>query len=61
MSVIHTNTGIRISVMPGARMFRMVTMKFTPARIEEAPSTWRPSIQKSMPMPGEYCRSVRLV
>ena len=37
--VIHTNTGIRISVMPGARMLRMVTMKLTPAMIDEAPRT----------------------
>ena len=60
VSVIHTNTGIRISVRPGARMLRMVTMKFTPAITEDAPSTCSPSSQKSMFMPGEYCRLVRL-
>ena len=36
-SVIHTNTGMRMSVMPGARMLRMVAMKFTPAMTDEAP------------------------
>ena len=38
-SAIHTNTGIRIRVMPGARRFRIVTMKFTPASIDDTPST----------------------
>ena len=41
ISVIHTNTGMRISVMPGARMLRMVVMKFTPASTEEAPRICR--------------------
>ncbi len=27
ISIIQTNTGMRMSVMPGARMFRIVTMK----------------------------------
>jgi hypothetical protein len=32
-SVIHTNTGMRIKVMPGARILMIVMMKFTaPAR-----------------------------
>jgi hypothetical protein len=58
--LIHTNTGMRMRVMPGARMFRMVAMKFTPASIEEAPRTCRPSTQKSTPWLGEYCFEVRL-
>ncbi|KGS05743.1 hypothetical protein X946_5950 [Burkholderia sp. ABCPW 111] len=29
-SAVHVNTGIFISVMPGARIRRMVTKKFTP-------------------------------
>ena len=42
-SVIHTKSGMRISVMPGARMLRIVTMKFTPATIfDDTPSTCRP-------------------
>jgi len=35
--VIHTNTGSRIMVMPGARMLRMVTMKLKPAARDETP------------------------
>ena len=53
-SVIHTNTGMRNSVMPGARMFRIVTMKLRPAAIEAIPRICRPKAQKSMPWPGEY-------
>ena len=60
VSVIHTNTGMRISVMPGARMLRMVVMKFTPASTEEAPRICSPRTQKSMLSPGENCRRVRL-
>ena len=59
-SVIQTNSGMRMRVMPGARMLRMVTMKFTPAMIDEAPSTCRLSIQKSIAGPGENWRVVRL-
>ena len=46
--------------MPGARMFRMVTKKFTAAASEAMPRIWRPSIQKSTLIPGEYWREVRL-
>ena len=31
-SIIHTNTGMRMSVMPGARMLRIVTMKLIAGR-----------------------------
>ena len=58
-SVIQTNTGMRMSVMPGARIPRIVTMKFTAAIIDETPSTWRLSSPKSMPIPGENCLEVR--
>ena len=59
-SDIHTNSGMRISVMPGARMFRIVTMKLTAAMIDDAPSTCRLNIQKSVARPGENSRVVRL-
>jgi hypothetical protein len=59
-NVIHTKRGIRISVMPGALMFRMVTMKLTAAIMEETPSTWRLKTQKSTPAVGENWRDVRL-
>jgi len=58
-SVIHVKTGRRISLRPGARRFRMVTMKLNPAASDEMPRIWRPSIQKSMFGPGENWRSVR--
>ena len=57
-SVIHVNSGIRISDMPGARMFRIVTMKLNAAAREAIPSTCRLRIQKSMPCPGLYASPV---
>ena len=50
--VIQTNKGIRISVMPGARMLMMVTKKLKAAAREEIPSSSSPTTQKSMPCPG---------
>ena len=44
-SVIHTKMGKRIIVMPGARMFRIVTKKLKPAEIVPMPITSRPSTQ----------------
>ncbi len=41
-SVIHTKTGIRSMVMPGARSFRIVTMKLIAATSEASPRIWRP-------------------
>ena len=58
-SVIQLNVGRRIIFRPGARRFRMVTTKLNPAASDEMPRIWRPSSQKSMFGPGEYCRSVR--
>src|SRR5439155_1532589 len=52
-SVIHTKTGMRIIVMPGARMLRIVTMKLIAAITDETPRIWRLRIQKSTPRPGE--------
>ena len=49
-SVIHTNTGIRISDMPGARRLTMVTTKLRPPATEDVPSTSSPMAQKSRPM-----------
>ena len=36
-SDIQVKIGSRVKVIPGARMFRIVTMKLTPAMIEEVP------------------------
>ena len=60
MKLIQTNIGIRIIVMPGARMLTMVTKKFTAAASDATPSTWSPMFQKSTLGPGENWREVRL-
>ena len=36
---LHTNKGIRCKEIPGARMFKIVVIKLTAPRIEEAPAT----------------------
>ena len=56
-SIIHTNTGIRIIVMPGARMLSAVTMKLTAVATEPMPSMIRPTAQKSAPRPGQEARA----
>jgi hypothetical protein len=34
----HTNKGVLLAVIPGARMFVMVTMKFMAPKIDETPA-----------------------
>ncbi len=41
-SPIHTNTGIRNSVMPGARMFSTVTARFTAETVDAIPAISSP-------------------
>jgi len=60
MKLIQTNIGIRMSVMPGARRFTIVTKKLTAAASEAMPRIWRPISQKSTLCPGENCLVVRL-
>src|ERR1700757_60853 len=48
----HTNSGILCSVMPGARMLKMVVMKLMAPRIEEAPARWIDRMAKSTAGPG---------
>ena len=55
-SVDQVNIGMRIRVIPRARMLRIVVKKFTPAASEAMPRICRPITQKSMFTPGEYCR-----
>ncbi len=43
----HTNSGILCSVMPGARMLKMVVMKLMAPRIDEAPARCSERIAKS--------------
>ena len=51
---IQVKTGIFISVMPGARMFRQVTIRLIAPVSEAMPVMSRPMFQKSMPWVGEY-------
>ena len=43
----QTNNGILCSVMPGARMLKMVVMKLIAPRIELAPARWSEKIAMS--------------
>jgi hypothetical protein len=58
--LIQMNTGMRMRVMPGARMLMIVTRKLKPASIDERPRICRPSIQKSIVCRGENWAVVRL-
>jgi hypothetical protein len=51
ISQVQQNIGIFISVMPGARMFRMVTMMLMEPMIDDAPMMCRAKIAMSMPGP----------
>src|SRR5207245_1375639 len=48
----QTKSGILCSVIPGARMLKMVVMKLMAPRIEDAPAKWIDKIAKSMEGPG---------
>ena len=48
----QTNSGILCSVMPGARILKMVVMKLMAPRIEDAPARWIDRIAKSTAGPG---------
>ena len=43
----QTSSGMRHSVMPGARIVRIVTMKLTAVRIDEVPANCTPMLKKS--------------
>ena len=51
--VIQVKSGMRLIVMPGARMRRMVTTKLIAPVTEAMPRIERPTIQKSGLEPGE--------
>jgi hypothetical protein len=38
MYTAHTNNGVLLAVIPGARIFVIVTIKFTAPKIEETPA-----------------------
>ena len=45
-------SGILCSVMPGARIFKIVVMKLIAPRIDDVPARWSEKITKSMAGPG---------
>jgi len=47
----HANSGMRWSVMPGARMLKIVVMKLMAPRIDEAPAMCSEKIARSIPAP----------
>jgi hypothetical protein len=51
-SIDHTNSGILCSVMPGARMLKMVVMKLAAPRIELAPARCSENSARSIAMEG---------
>ncbi len=51
--LIHVKTGMRIIVIPGARMLRMVTVRLMALRSEAVPAISRPTAKKSTPWVGE--------
>ena len=52
-SMAQANMGMRLSVMPGARILRMPMMISAPAAMAPTSATPRPSTQKSSGSPGE--------
>lgn len=51
INTAHTNKGVRWAVIPGARMFIIVTIKLIAPRIDETPAKWREKIAKSTEPP----------
>ena len=51
MSQVQQNSGIFISVMPGARRFSSVVMMLIDPMIDDAPMMWIAKIARSIPMP----------
>ena len=52
-SVFQVKIGIRNMVIPGARIVKIVVMKFTPPMIVPKPLRASPNTQRSPPIPGE--------
>ncbi len=55
----HMNIGMRIYVMPGARIAMIVVRKFRPVSTVEVPDTSSPITHQSIARPGVKYRSVR--
>jgi hypothetical protein len=55
--LIHTKMGIRIRLMPGARMLMTVTIRLMAPVSEAMPRICRPKAQNSMLWPGNWRES----
>ena len=51
----HTNNGMLCILIPGARIFRIVVMKFAAPKIDLAPARWSLKIAKSTEGPEWAC------
>ena len=51
-SIAQANSGILCSVIPGARMLKMVVMKLIAPRIDDAPARWIERMTRSTAGPG---------
>ena len=51
VALAQTSSGMRQTVMPGARMVMIVTRKLTAVMIEEAPANWTPTSNSVEPVP----------
>ena len=51
VALAHTSSGMRQTVMPGARMVKMVTRKLIAVAIELAPANCTPTSKRVWPVP----------
>ena len=52
--IVHENTGIRSSDIPGARRVKIVSADSTAPKTDATPVSSRPTIQRSVPVVVEY-------
>ena len=57
MPIAQTKSGIRVQLIPGVRMFTIVTMKLIAPASDETESTCRARIQRSWPLPMLWTES----
>src|SRR3954469_16594969 len=57
VSIAQTKSGIRIQLMPAARMLWIVTMKLIAPRTDEIVVRWIARIQRSWPLPDSNAES----
>ena len=50
--MVQVNIGMRNMVMPGARILKIVTRKFSPPPVAATPRMMTPTSQRSMPTPA---------